>query len=171
MAGAWFMPSSCCYLLMYAPIAYAPAKLGRSSSAKDLWKKKAFCARGAEAPEYLQQLRRRPEGRLYPNIALFRVSLAVAWPQQLRNDGPRSFSQSRSPMETCTTILLVASVPHSRSVSEQINCQQFVLFRLNLRSLNFIILETLGGERLRKSFVAHRCLQQVILFCKDSFCQ
>src|ERR1039457_3086310 len=32
---------------------------------------------GAEAPEYLQQLRRRPEGRLYPNIDLFRVSLAL----------------------------------------------------------------------------------------------
>jgi hypothetical protein len=29
---SWFMPSSCCYLFMYAPIAYAPAKLGRSSS-------------------------------------------------------------------------------------------------------------------------------------------
>src|ERR1039457_3274412 len=32
---------------------------------------------GAEAPEYLQQLRRRPEGRLYPNIDLFRVSLGM----------------------------------------------------------------------------------------------
>jgi hypothetical protein len=44
------------------------------------------------------------------------------------------------------------------------------LSRLNLRALNFIIFEP-WGERQRKSFVAHRCLQQVILFCKDRFCQ
>jgi hypothetical protein len=70
--------------------------------------------------------------------------LAVAWLQHLWNGGPSSFGHSRSLMGTCTTILLVASVPHSRSVSKQINCQQFVLSRLNMRALNFIILETLG---------------------------
>src|ERR1039457_7220801 len=36
---------------------------------------------GAEAPEHLQQLRRRPEGRLYPNIDLFRVSLNIFTPK------------------------------------------------------------------------------------------
>jgi hypothetical protein len=126
---------------------------------------------GLKPPSIYNSLDAGLKARLYPNIALLRVSLAAAWLQQLRNVGPRSFSQSRSPMETCTTILLVALVPHSRSMSKQINCQQFDLSRLNLRALNFIILETLGGQRLRKSFVAHRCLQQVILFCKDSFCQ
>lgn len=76
MAGAWFMPSSCCYLFMYAPIAYAPAKLGRSSSDKESLKKSAFCAPEAEAPGYLQRLRRRPEGRHYPNIELVRSFLS-----------------------------------------------------------------------------------------------
>ena len=38
-------------------------------------KKSAFCISGAKAPESLQQVRRQPEGRRYPNIDLFRVSL------------------------------------------------------------------------------------------------
>jgi hypothetical protein len=80
---SWFMRSSRFCLFMATPIACAPAKLGRSSSDKESLKKSAFCAPGAEAPEYVQRLRRRPEGRHYPNIDLFKVSLSTERPSSL----------------------------------------------------------------------------------------
>jgi hypothetical protein len=80
---SWFMRSSRFCLFMATPIACAPAKLGRSSSDKESLKKSAFCAPGAEAPEYVQRLRRRPEGRHCPNIDLFKVSLSTERPSSL----------------------------------------------------------------------------------------
>ena len=62
---------------------------------REALKKSASCVSGAEAPEYLQQLRRRPEGQALPEHRLaqsFLSSRMAATPAERRPQFVRSFA-------------------------------------------------------------------------------